>query len=119
MAMTLETIARELGWENLTPDVAGLGTREITRAYVSDMLSDVLANAPRGGVLITIQTHMNTLAVAVHAEQAAVIFAMNRRPDESVARKAAEEGLGLYVSSARAFDVAGRLFMAGVRGQDG
>ncbi|HEX73198.1 MAG TPA: serine kinase, partial [Candidatus Hydrogenedentes bacterium] len=40
--MNLQDIARELGLENLTPELP-LGTdREIQLAYVSDLLSDVL-----------------------------------------------------------------------------
>ena len=37
---------------------------ELTGAYTSDLLSDVIANAKDGGALITIQAHKNTVAVA-------------------------------------------------------
>ena len=57
----------------------------------------MLAHAPEGGVLVTLQVHLNVIAVASHAELAAVIFAGDRTPDDEVLAKAAAEGLALYV----------------------
>ena len=37
---------------------------EIQNGYTSDLLSDVMGNAPEDSVLITIQAHKNTIAVA-------------------------------------------------------
>ena len=37
---------------------------EILDAYTSDLLSDVMGNSPEDSVLITIQAHKNTVAVA-------------------------------------------------------
>jgi len=117
--VNLQDIARELGLENLTPELP-LGTdREIQLAYVSDLLSDVLANAPKDGVLVTVQVHLNVVAVAVHAELAAVVFAMGRHPDETVRAKAAEEGIVLFASPEPAFEIAGRLYVLGLRGAPG
>ena len=114
--MKLEEIARELGLSELTPEVAGNGDAEIARGYASDLLSDVLAHAPEGGVLVTLQVHLNVIAVASHAELAAVIFAGNRRPEDDVLAKAAAEGISLYVSPADTFDIVGRLYAMGVKG---
>ena len=123
--MNLAGIQQALELTNLTPEVPLNDSREIAGGYASDLLSDVLAHAPRGGDLVTIQVHLNVLAVAVHAELAAtavhaelaaVIFAADRRPEESVRLKAAEEGVALFVSSDCAFDIAGRLYALGLRG---
>ena len=114
--MKLEDIARELGLTELTPEVTGNGETEIERGYASDLLSDVLAHAPEGGVLVTLQVHLNVIAVASHAELAAVIFAGGRRPDDDVRAKAIAEGVSLYVSPADTFDVVGRLYALGVKG---
>jgi len=114
--MKLEDIARELGLTELTPEVTGSRHAEIERGYASDLLSDVLAHAPEGGVLVTLQVHLNVIAVASHAEMAAVIFAGGRRPEDDVCAKAVVEGLALYVSPADTFDVVGRLFALGVKG---
>ncbi|MCX6364814.1 MAG: serine kinase [Actinobacteria bacterium] len=114
--MKLEDIARELGLTELTPEVTGNGEAEIERGYASDLLSDVLAHAPEGGVLVTLQVHLNVIAVAGHAEMAAVIFAGGRRPEDDVCAKAIAEGLALFVSPADTFDIVGRLYALGVKG---
>jgi hypothetical protein len=114
--MRLDDIARELGFTELTPEVSGAKEADITRGYASDLLSDVLAHAPEGGLLITLQVHLNVIAVASHAELAAVVFAGDRKPEDDVLAKAAAEGLALYSSSADTFDIAGRLYALGVKG---
>ena len=114
--MNLRAVAEELKLERLTPERDADTARAITGGYASDLLSDVLAHAPRGGVLVTVQVHMNVIAVSMHAELAAVIFASGRKPDDSVIEKAAEEGIALYVSGESTFDVAGRLYALGLRG---
>jgi hypothetical protein len=112
--MTLKKIAVELSLEMLVPP-ADDGA-DIARAHASDLLSDVLANAPAGGLLVTLQVHMNVVAVAVHAGLAGVVFTTGMKPDEAVQRKAAEEKLALYTTAASSFEVAGRLHALGLRG---
>lgn len=117
--MNLNQLAGELGLENLTPGVAADATRDIVAGYASDLLSDVLAHGPEGGVLVTVQVHLNVVAVAVHAGIAAVIFALDRRPDEDTRRRAEEEGVVLYASPLDAFEIVGRLYALGLRGTAG
>lgn len=113
--MKLTNIIDTLNLERLTPELAD-DESEVSGGYISDLLSDVMANAPRGGVLVTIQAHLNVIAVAVHAELACVVFAAGRRPDDAVRRKAVEEGVRLYATGESAFDVAGCLYEMGLRG---
>ena len=113
--MKLDAIVEKLGLENLTPQVPPPAA-DVTGGYASDLLSDVLAHGPRGGVLVTVQVHLNVIAVALHAELAAVIFAAGRRPEEAGVAKAAEEGLTLLASPASSFDVVGRLYAIGIKG---
>jgi hypothetical protein len=114
----LTDLVQELGLECLTPDVAA-SSIELSAGYVSDLLSDVLAHGPSGGVLVTVQVHLNVIAVATHAEMAAVVFAHGRRPEPQVVEKAAAEGVALYVTSEAAFDVVGRMYGLGLRGPMG
>jgi hypothetical protein len=113
--MKLESIARELDLTNLTPTLAGAATAEVTAGYASDLLSDVLANAPQGGVLVTLQVHLNVVAVASHAELSAVIFTSGRTPDPEIVAKAMAEDLHLYATGADTFETVGRLFALGVK----
>jgi hypothetical protein len=114
--MTLHDIARELHLIELVPPNEVEREAEVTRGYASDLLSDVLAHAPAGGVLVTLQVHLNVIAVAGHAELVAVIFAGDRRPDDEVVAKAVEEGLALYVCTDDTFEIVGRLYALGVKG---
>jgi hypothetical protein len=113
--MKLSELAAKLALRNLTPETP-IAACDVQAGYVSDLLSDVLAHAPQGGVLVTVQVHLNVIAVAVHAELAAVIFALERVPDDAVRAKAAEEGIALFVSDLPAFELVGRLYELGVRG---
>ena len=114
--MRLTDIARGLGLTELTPESTSNSEAEIERGYASDLLSDVLAHAPEGGVLVTLQVHLNVIAVASHAELAAVIFAGDRRPDDDIRTKAIAEGIALFVSPADTFDIVGRLYAMGMKG---
>ena len=109
-------MAERLHLDCLTPELDLDGLPELTGGYASDLLSDVLAYAPRGGVLVTIQVHMNVVAVASHCELAAVIFAAGRRPDDAMRQKAAQEGISLFSSPQAAFDIVGALYNLGLRG---
>lgn len=114
--MTLNDMAKALSLDSLTPTLPPDASAELSGGYVSDLLSDALANAPSDGVLVTVQVHMNVLAVAVHTELAAVIFASGRTPERAVIEKAIEERIPLYRSNESAFDVVGKLYAKGLRG---
>jgi hypothetical protein len=114
--MKLEDIAKDLGLTELTSGVDGADETHIDRGYASDLLSDVLAHAPQGSLLVTLQVHLNVIAVASHADLAAVVFAGGRKPEGDVLAKAAAEGLALYSSPADTFDIVGRLYALGIKG---
>ncbi|MBN2494133.1 MAG: serine kinase [Deltaproteobacteria bacterium] len=113
--MKLSTLKAELGLEHLTPALGDGLDAEVARGHVSDLLSDVLGRAPAEAVLVTIQVHMNVVAVCVHAGLEAVVFAAGRRPDDAVCAKAAEEGLQLFASKQSAFELVGRMYELGLR----
>jgi len=114
--VNLSEIARALELEYLTPALVLDDNRGAGQGYVSDLLSDVLGHAPAGSLLITLQVHMNVVAVAAHAELAGVIFAAGRRPEQPVMDRAVEEGLPLWSSQQSAFDLVGRLYDLGLKG---
>ena len=115
--MRLDVLAGRLGLTDLTPELQDANVPDVSRGHASDLLSDVLASAPQGGVLVTIQVHMNVIAVSLHAGLAAVIFASGRRPDEAVREKAVQEGTRLYGSDDSTFEVVGKLYELGLRGR--
>jgi hypothetical protein len=115
--MNLTDITQAVGLECITRELPLEEAGRVERAHASDLLSDVLANAPAGGLLITIQVHMNVVAVAIHAGLKAVIFASGMRPPEDVRLKAVAEKISLFTTPESTFDVAGKLYALGLRGK--
>lgn len=113
--MRLDELAKALDLCEITP--AADGDEEITRGYTSDLLSDILARAPAGGVLVTIQLNPDVVAVASLAGLRAVIFSCGRTPDDDIVGRAAAEGLSLFGSQEDSFELVGRLYESGLRGR--
>lgn len=88
--------------------------RDVTGGCVSDMLSNVIANGKKGDVWITIQVHVNIIAVAVLKELAAVIIVQGREPADDTIQKAKEENVPILVSQNSAFEVAGKIYELGI-----
>ena len=89
--------------------------REITCGYACDLLSWVMSHGASGMAWITVQTHMNVVAVATLMDMAAVIAPEGIRFEEEVIRKASEEGIALLESEKTAFELSGLLYAQGVR----
>lgn len=83
---------------------------EITGVYVSDLLSDVLGNSESGQVWVTLQTHINIVAVAVMKEIPGIIFVNERWPNKDTLNKAESEGVALLSSPLSNFELTGRLY---------
>ena len=83
--------------------------QEVTGGYASDLLSDVIANSKAGGVWVTMQVHVNTVAVAVLKELAAIIIVQGKQPSEDTLKKAREEHVAIIVSDLPAFETVGRI----------
>lgn len=84
--------------------------RPLAGAYTSDLLSDVMANANDADVLVTIQSHKNTVAVATLVGVAAIIVCNNRPIPEDMIAAAREESVGILVSDRNQFEISGELF---------
>lgn len=90
-------------------------TREALGGYVSDLLSDVMGNALEGDVWITMQKHINVIAVAKLKVLASVILVNGRQPDAETVTRAESEGVVVISTPLAAFDAAGILFAEGLR----
>ena len=69
--------------------------RDVVTGYTSDLLSDVMGNAEEGSVLITIQAHRNTIAVAQQLDFPAVIICNNRPVPADMESSAIENGIAV------------------------
>ncbi|MBI5666110.1 MAG: serine kinase [Nitrospirae bacterium] len=82
----------------------------VTGVYISDLLSDVMANSKEGNLWITLQTHLNIVAVAGLKNIAGIIIVGNRQLQEDVLQKAEAEKITVMSTPLPAFEVAGKLY---------
>lgn len=83
--------------------------------YSSDLLSCAMAGAQHGALWVTLQSHVNIVAVAALLELAAIVVTEGNSPDEETIAKANEEGVTLLVTDESSFCVAGTLWAMGLR----
>lgn len=88
--------------------------RDIRGGYCGDLLSDVMGNSPIGCVWLTVQTHQNIVAVAVLREMAAIILTGGQEPDQETVDKANAEGIPILMWPGTAYELAGKIYRAGV-----
>ena len=77
--------------------------------YVSDLLSDVMGHAPPDSLLITVQNHLNTIAVCTLAEIRAVLICHNREIPDDLKAVARRERVALLRTPLDQFPAACRL----------
>ena len=90
--MTLQELINACGLEGvLVPDAQV----EVTGAYTSDLLSDVMAHCPDGALLITVQNHKNSVAVCTLVGAPAILVVHNREIPGDMLDAAKREGVAL------------------------
>lgn len=82
----------------------------INGGYTSDLLSDVMGNVQEGMVWITLQTHVNVMAIASLREVAAVIMVKGLVPEANTIEHSNKEGLPILGTSEGTFEISGKIF---------
>ena len=90
--------------------------REVSGGYASDLLSCVMARARKGNVWVTLQCHVNVVAVASLLELAGIVITEGAIPDAATLAKASDEGIPILTTSKTTFVVVGELTGLGVQG---
>jgi hypothetical protein len=72
---------------------------EISAAYTSDLLSDVMGHCPDDSILITVQNHKNSVAVSTLVGAQAIAVVHNRIVPDDMKNIAAQEGVALLRSA--------------------
>jgi len=88
--------------------------RSISSAYVCDLLSWVMAKGKPGMAWITVQTHLNVVAIAALHEMSCVILPENILMEEPSLQKAQEEGIAVISSPLSAYALCGILTLQGI-----
>ena len=80
--------------------------KEIQNVYICDLLSQVMGKAEANSAWITIQTHLNIIAVAALIELSCVIIPEGNALEQATAEKADEEGIPVICTDMTAYEVA-------------
>ncbi len=112
--MDIQQVINKLDLKVLT-EPRDFSTLNPTFGYTSDLLSCVMAGAPKQGIWVTLQAHGNIVAVAALLELTAVIITEGAMPDENTIQKANDEGVTLLSSSQSTFYIIGQLWEMGLR----
>jgi len=83
---------------------------KVENGYVSDLLSDVLANSNENDLWITLQIHPNIVAIASMKGLSGIVIINGREPEEETVKKAEEENISIMVSPMSAFELSGKLY---------
>jgi predicted transcriptional regulator len=83
--------------------------------YVGDLLSNVMRFAKEGNIWITVQTHINVIAVATLVGICCIIFPCGVKPSEETIAKAREEHIALLSTELDAFTICGKIYELGIR----
>lgn len=112
--MNLQQIIDALELKPITNQV-DFNAIEPSCGYASDLLSCVMAGAPKKSLWVTLQAHGNIIAVATLLDLSAVIITEGAQPDQTTIDKAHEENVVLLGTDAPTFFVIGKLWELGLR----
>lgn len=106
--MTVEEFAREAGLK-IESAAGEAAVREIHGCYICDLLSWAMGRCRKDDVWITVQNHMNVVAVAVLTEAACVLMAEGVEPEPAVVERAEKQGVVILSGTETAYELACRL----------
>lgn len=107
--MKVKDLVRKMGVKVIEP---GLHMeRDVTGGYASDLLSDVMGHAKQDQVWITLQNHLNIIAVASLKDLAAIILVHGQEPEPEVLIRAREEGMTLLGTDLDTFRTSAEIYL--------
>ncbi len=109
--MKLQELAAKLGLKCVTKSF----DREVTGVYISDMVSDVIANAKAGDLLVTVQIHNNVVAAANLVDLCGIVVTQGKAPTDDVVRMSEKAEIPIYTTELNRWQMATRLYEAGIR----
>lgn len=110
--MNLSKIVSELNLDV----VAGIqyDNVEVNGVYIGDLLSLVMAKASEKNIWITIQTHLNVVAVATLVGISTIIIAEDSEIESDTIKKAKEVGMPILKTHLSAYEIACKLHDLGL-----
>ena len=108
--MTVNDLVKQTGWKILTQNA----DREITSAYVCDLLSWAMAHGRAGTAWITVQSHINVMAVASLLSFSCVIVSDNITVSAETMDAAVQKGVCILSAPCSSYGVAAALIGLGI-----
>ncbi len=108
--MTVKELTEKTGWEV----IAGSPDGCVTSAYVCDLLSWVMAHGKPGMAWVTVQTHLNVIAVASLHEFSCVVVPENIEVSKETIDAANEKGVCILKACCTSYGVAKAMAALGV-----
>ncbi len=90
------------------------GSLDVKYAYGADLMSDVLAFAKPGSLLITGLTNIQIVRTAQMMDLPAIVFARGKRPQENTLELAKKAGVPIILVKKSMYETCGILFGAGI-----
>lgn len=111
--MTLEEIRRLLQGEVITGE--RLLDHDFQEVCAADLMSDVLAFAAPGGILLTGLRNVQSVITSHVAEVRAIVYVRGKRPAEEAVKLANQKQIPLLSTPMSMFEACGRLYQKGLR----
>ena len=114
--MTVAELTVLIEGTDMTPEAPK--DTSVSCGYTCDLLSWVMAHGAAGMAWVTVQTHMNVIAVASLMEMAAVIIPEGIEIEGPSLKKAKDEGINVLQTKLTAYEICARLAAAGLPGKN-
>jgi len=105
--MTISDLGTLLGYRCVQDEYTDA---PLAAGYTSDLLSDVMAHAEEGSVLVTIQAHRNAIAVAAMTGIAAMVVCNSRPLPDDMMQAARDEHIAVFLTDKNQFTVSGEIY---------
>ena len=89
--------------------------REISSGMVCDLLSWVMAGGCAGMAWVTVQTHLNVVAVAALHDIACVVLPEGIKMEGAPLERAIQEGIVVLSSPLTAYNICGLMYKNGIQ----
>ncbi|MFH0787505.1 MAG: DRTGG domain-containing protein [Pseudomonadota bacterium] len=113
--ISLKTVIEKLNLEPIS-SIKGVN-RPVEGGYASDLLSCVMRGTKKDFLWVTLQSHVNVVAVASLLNLAGVIITEGNRPAPETIAQAEKEEVILLLTPLNTFSVVGQLNALGISGE--
>lgn len=110
--MNVKELQEKTGWTIHANDAAK--EREIQGVFVGDLLSWVMGHGEAGQAWLTVQSHLNVVAVSALKDFSCIVLVQDAELPEETLEKAEEEELAILQTSLSAYEAAKQLASLGL-----